>query len=389
MKATAIALGLALAALASTTLAQPPFGQGPNVSRATEFIILGTASGPNSEADRAQPANALLAGGQLYLVDAGDGAVAQMAKAGLRIGAVRGVFLSHLHFDHIGGMLAVIGLRAQLGTPGMLTIYGPPGTQELVDGLLMAAGPGLRAGWGFPGQGWEADVVAVELSHGDTVTLDGLDVTVVENTHFSVPAGDDSPPSAVSLSFRFDTTDRSVVYSGDTGRSDALVELARGADLLISEMIDDELALAAMRPPGAPPPPADRQPTVLEWHMDEHHMTPRQVGELANAAGVGSSPTSRRHRLGPSRLRPISTRSPNITRVTPSSGQISGDTSSACGPFGQSQARGQPGIDRPAASTSSQSARAAAVCAAITRRTSPIGCTRPCTGTSRSTSMLR
>jgi len=280
-------VGVVCFALSSGIGAQPAFGQAPNASRGTEFVILGTASGPNSEANRAQPANALRAGGQLYLVDAGDGAVAQMAKAGLRIGAVRAVFLSHLHFDHIGGMLAVIGLRAQLGTPGTLTIYGPPGTQELVDGLLTAAGPALRAGWGFPGQSWETDVVAVELDDGDSITLDALQVTVAENTHFSVPDGDTSPRSAVSLSYRFDAADRSIVYSGDTGPSDTLVELARGADLLISEMIDDELALAGMRPPGAPAPPADQPPTVLEWHMDAHHMTPVQVGELASAAGVG------------------------------------------------------------------------------------------------------
>jgi hypothetical protein len=73
MKTMAVSLGLAFGAIASITFAQPPFGQNPNASRATEFIILGTASGPNSEADRAQPANALLAGGQLYLVDAGVG----------------------------------------------------------------------------------------------------------------------------------------------------------------------------------------------------------------------------------------------------------------------------------------------------------------------------
>lgn len=279
-------VGLFQLVLASAIEAQPAFGQGADASGATEFIVLGTASGPNSEADRAQPANALRTGGQLYLVDAGDGAVAQLAKAGFRIGAVRGVFLSHLHFDHIGGMLAVIGLRAQLGTPGTLTVYGPPGTQELVEGLLSAAGPALRAGWGFPGQGWDTDVVAVELTDGDSITLDGLRVTAAENTHFIVPEGDTSPRSAVSLSYRFDATDRSIVYSGDTGPSDALIELARGTDLLISEMIDDELALARMRPPGTPAPPSDRPPTVLEWHMDRHHMTPVQVGELASAAGV-------------------------------------------------------------------------------------------------------
>lgn len=281
-----ICLGAFSLVSAGPASAQPPFAQGPDASRPTEFIVLGTASGPNSEANRAQPANALLAGGQLYLVDAGDGAVAQLAKAGFRIGAVCGVFLSHLHFDHIGGMLAVIGLRAQLGTPGTLTIYGPPGTQELVDGLLAAAGPSLRAGWGFPGQSWSADVVAVEFDDGDSITLDALEVTVAENTHFTVPEGNTSPRSAVSLSYRFDAADRSIVYSGDTGPSDELVDLARGADLLVSEMIDDELALARMRPPGAPAPPADQPPTVLAWHMDEHHLTPVQVGELASAAGV-------------------------------------------------------------------------------------------------------
>src|SRR3954466_6083356 len=73
-------------------------------SSTIQFIVLGTASGPNSEAARAQPANALTIGGQVYLVDAGDGAVAQLAKANLRLAAVRAVFLSHLHFDHTGGM---------------------------------------------------------------------------------------------------------------------------------------------------------------------------------------------------------------------------------------------------------------------------------------------
>jgi ribonuclease BN (tRNA processing enzyme) len=119
-----------------------------------------------------------------------------------------------------------------------------------VDGLLAAAGPALRAGWGFPGQSWDANVAAVEFGHGDSITLDALEVTVAENTHFTVPEGSTSPRSAVSLSYRFDAADRSIVYSGDTGPSDELVDLARGADLLVSEMIDDELALARMRPAG-------------------------------------------------------------------------------------------------------------------------------------------
>ena len=113
---------------------------GTGTQARSEFIILGTASGPNSEANRAQPANALLVGGQPYLVDAGDGAVAQLAKANLRVSAVRAVFLSHLHFDHTAGMLAVIGLRMQLETRGRCVFTGLPAPRR----SLMVCSPPPR-----------------------------------------------------------------------------------------------------------------------------------------------------------------------------------------------------------------------------------------------------
>src|SRR4030095_11309808 len=128
MKRVFIGFAVCLA-LAGVTMSY----QGP--ARASEFIILGTARGPNSEAARAQPANALMVGGQLYLIDAGDGAVAQLAKANLRLPAVHAVFLSHLHFDHTAGMLAVVGLRMQLETRGTLRVYGPAGTRAFIEGL--------------------------------------------------------------------------------------------------------------------------------------------------------------------------------------------------------------------------------------------------------------
>jgi ribonuclease BN (tRNA processing enzyme) len=176
-------------------------------------VILGTASGPNSEASRAQPANALLAG------------------------------------------------------------------------LLAAAAPAMRAGYGIPGQSWSVAIDVVELSDGSTATVDGFAVTVAENSHFSLPEGAEDPAEGVSLSYRFDLADRSIVYTGDSGPSEALVQLARGADLLVSEMIDVDAVLAAMRPPGTPP--VNSGQPGFEWHMRAHHMTPVQVGELAAAATVG------------------------------------------------------------------------------------------------------
>jgi hypothetical protein len=54
-----------------------------------------------------------------------------------------------------------------------------------------------------------------------------------------------------SLSYRFDMTDRSIVFTGDTGPSSDVERLARGADLLISEIGEPEAAAAevkALRP---------------------------------------------------------------------------------------------------------------------------------------------
>jgi ribonuclease BN (tRNA processing enzyme) len=266
------------------------FGRGAAAATGNAFIVLGTSSGPNSEADRAQPANALVVDGQVYLVDAGDGAVAQLAKAGQGLGAVRGVFLSHLHFDHTGGMFAVVGLRAQLQQRAPLLVYGPPGTEALIAGLLAAAAPGMAAAYGIPGESWTADIAVVELADGDTVSLPGFEVTVAENTHYQLSAGDERQPDGTGLSFRFDLADRSIVYTGDTGPSDAVVTLARDADLLVSEMIDVDAVLAQMGlggPGRAEAAVAGEPMTSFERHMYLHHMTPFQVGELARDAAVG------------------------------------------------------------------------------------------------------
>ena len=288
MSRRAVVVAIVAMVLGLPHIQQRPGAASQRSQPPSEFITLGTASGPNSEATRAQPANALLVRGQLYLVDAGDGAVAQLAKAGLRVGAVRGVFLSHLHFDHTAGMLAVIGLRMQLETRGTLRVYGPPGTKTFVNGLLAASAPAMRAGYGIPGQGWSADLEAVELSGGSTTMVDGFKMTVSENSHFSVPEGETRRAEGVSLSYRFDLDDRSIVYTGDTGPSSAVIALARSADLLVSEMIDVDAVLASMRAAGArgQNAAAATPPTGFDWHRQAHHMTPLQVAELAKAAAV-------------------------------------------------------------------------------------------------------
>lgn len=251
---------------------------------ANVFITLGTAGGPITEANRSQPANTLLVGDDLYLVDAGDGAAGQLAKAGFLIQQVRGLFLSHLHFDHTGGVMALLGLRMQLNADSTLMIYGPPGTQTLIDGLLEAMDPIMKAAYGMPGQAWGAQVDVVELVDGSTVELAGLTVTAAQNSHFKIPNGSISDEKATSLSFRFDMASRSIAFTGDTGPSKAVEELAQGADILVSEMMDIPAVLANVL--RITPDMPEQQYRGIEWHLTAHHITPQQVGEMAANAGV-------------------------------------------------------------------------------------------------------
>jgi len=253
-----------------------------------EFITLGTAGGPSAEVTRSQPANALVIGSDVYLVDAGDGAIGQLAKAGFRTERLNGLFISHLHFDHTGGVLALLGLRLQLNAPQALDIYGPPGTRNFIAGLVSGMAPAMDAAYGLPGQTWSSNINITELVHGSTVELAGASVQVAENTHYIIEGADQSElPDAdgyVSLSFRFDLADRSIVYTGDTGPSKAVEELAVDADILVSEMMDVPLVLADIKRVNPNMPP--QMLAGVAAHLNPHHLRPQQVGELATAAGV-------------------------------------------------------------------------------------------------------
>ena len=275
--------GIALALLTVTALGAADAPSGPP---ANQFITLGTHGGPVSDRNRSQPANALVVGQAVYLVDAGDGAVQQLARTGLSLAAVRAVFISHIHIDHTGGLFAVLGLRHQMGSPGKLTVYGPPGIKAMVDGLLAAIVPEAESGYGVPGEDYvppQNTVDVVELRDGASLKLDGLSVTVAENSHYSFPKGSDMDRRFASISFRFNLPDRSIVYTGDTGPSDSVVALARGADLLVTELIDPNFAETfAARGPG----PQPKRAREMHDHMVNHHISPDQVGQMAAKAEV-------------------------------------------------------------------------------------------------------
>lgn len=279
VKTTKILATLMCAAAAAACAAANPEAGPPARAKATEsrsqpdgVLLLGTAGGPLARPDRAGIATMLSVRGKSYLVDAGEGLIHQMGKAGMQAPAAPLVFLTHLHDDHYAGLLALASFGYTLRSP-RLDVYGPKGTVDLVGGLKQVMGPNARirgAEQGFK-RTPEDFVFGHEYGAGPVYSDENVIVTAFVNSHFRVPV--DHPVAASkSYSLRFEAGKRVIVFTGDTGPSAALADFARGADILVAEMASH----------------ADREavPPYVREHMDKEHLSPLEVGKLAAVAGV-------------------------------------------------------------------------------------------------------
>jgi len=95
------------------------------------IIFLGTASGVPTK-QRRLSATAVVYNGETFLFDCGEGTQMQMQKVGLRWGALKRIFISHLHGDHIIGLLGVLMTLQVGGRDFPLFLYGPEGLEEYV-----------------------------------------------------------------------------------------------------------------------------------------------------------------------------------------------------------------------------------------------------------------
>jgi ribonuclease BN (tRNA processing enzyme) len=260
----------------------------PEESVQSAFITLGTSSGPIAKPLRSQPANLLHAGDQYVLIDAGDGAAEQLAKAGISLDKIQTVMLSHHHFDHTGGLFAILGMRFQTLVTQVLTIYGPLGTKQLVDGLLAAMQPMVDESTTMKIKTpiLQGSVKVVEVTDRSKFTLGKITITAAVNSHYTLEAGSPEAAKYQSLSYRFDMPDRSIVYTGDTGPSPNVEQLAHKADLLVSEILDPEQAMAQLKRQRPDIPPAALE--VIEGHFRREHLSPREVGLLAHRSDVKS-----------------------------------------------------------------------------------------------------
>lgn len=288
MTASALAILAATAALAMAVAVDPVMAQtaAPQAQPGTTLITLGTRGGPLPTKDRAQSSNLLVVNGTLYVIDAGDGVTRRIVQAGYDFRKVGKIFITHAHDDHTAGLATLLTSEWEYQRAEPIDIYGS-GVEALVKGAIDYLTPNAEIRWAEGKRRPMADTfhghdVAPGLIYQDA----NVKVTAVENTHFHFPPG--SPPYGKykSYSYRFETPDRVVFFTGDTGPSDAVVELAKGADLYVTETTSPEGVVEVFKKTGIwQAKTADEQAGFLR-HMHEEHVTPEDIGKMAAKAGV-------------------------------------------------------------------------------------------------------
>jgi ribonuclease Z len=251
---------------------------------ALRAVLCGTGS-PLPHETRAKACVAVFAAGRFWVVDTGPGSWNRLALTRIDPARIGGVFFTHFHSDHIGD-LGEFNLNSWVaGRPSPLRVFGPPGVERVVAGFAEAYA--LDTGYRIAHHG--ADFLPADKGRMEAVPIaplaeaderavvlreDGLEVSAFAVHH---------DPVKPAYGYRFDYKGRSLVITGDTAKSDAVVRAAKNADVLFHEaqanhLIDmiGEAAGAAGRP----------RPAKIMRDILTYHTTPVEAAEVANEAGV-------------------------------------------------------------------------------------------------------
>jgi ribonuclease BN (tRNA processing enzyme) len=252
---------------AASLLSRLPPAQEPSM----RLVLLGTGGGPSPKRGVSGPAQVIVVGDTLYVVDCGDGVARQLVSADLSLLKLRHIFITHHHSDHNADYGNLFWLAWASGLATRVDAWGPPPLARMTQLFLEMNAYDIRTRIIDEGRPPLAPLVhAHEFSEGGSVMKDD-NVTVTA-------ARVDHPMVVPAFAYRFDGPGRSIVISGDTARSDRLVELARGADILVHEALwVPAVDRILVRDPHA---------STLRKHLLDSHTAAEDCGKVAHAAGV-------------------------------------------------------------------------------------------------------
>jgi ribonuclease BN (tRNA processing enzyme) len=218
----------------------------------------------------------MLSNGAAYVLDCGLGVTWQYAQTGIPFPALRSIFITHHHADHNieYGPLLVVGWINGMHLD--VRAFGPPPLRQMTEDFIRAYKTTL-------------DFWVEDLKMKPLVAVDVQEVSaagpVMQDDNVKVSAAIvEHPPVKPALGYRFDFKDRSIAFSSDTAASEAMVKIARGADVLVHEAMYIPALETFIRREIAKGRPIKFEDLMA--HMKADHTPVEDVGRIAQEAGV-------------------------------------------------------------------------------------------------------
>ena len=199
------------------------------------------AGSPLFDAKRSGPCIAVQAGQKSFIFDAGTKGSQNLAPMGFPLGKADGIFLTHLHSDHIDGLgQMLLGTWINSGRTQPTKVYGPVGTAQVVEGFNMAYQIDSTYRTAHHGvavanpDSFGATAHEINLSNGSKVVYDqgGVKITATMVTH---------EPVHPAFGYRVDYKDRSIYISGDTAYDPRIADYAKDVDVMFHEALNMEM----------------------------------------------------------------------------------------------------------------------------------------------------
>jgi ribonuclease Z len=220
------------------------YGRDYSTSDVTKVVVIGSGT-PAADTRHGGVSVAVVVNDQPYIVDCGPGfwrdSQASTPAYGGKIAALEPqkltrLFLTHLHFDHTEGMAEFMLAPWTLERKVPPQVYGPPGTQDMVDNLMKAYAKDIYIQmFGLErtnAMGWKW--LAKEVLPGEVYKDNNVRITAYQNKHGSW----DYSYAYRVVTYKPDgTVDRTIVFSGDTSLFDGMEEACASAYILFHQGI--------------------------------------------------------------------------------------------------------------------------------------------------------
>jgi ribonuclease BN (tRNA processing enzyme) len=206
----------------------------------TDFVaLLGTKGGPAIRTGSPMPTSSLLSlAGKWAVIDCGLGVTKGLVDQGFALKDLSLVFITHLHSDHYLELGPLIHTAWTAGLKTPVRVWGPSGLQRYWQGFLISMAEDIETRIEDEGRPDLAGLVSFHtIQSGQPIAEGAWTIDALPSIH---------PPLTESFSLSFRAGGRHVVFTGDTAHNPALVDFAKGADLLIHEAMLAE-GLAALQ----------------------------------------------------------------------------------------------------------------------------------------------